>query len=839
MKRIVILGAGESGAGAAVLAKKEGFDVFVSDMSKIPEKYKKQMDSHQIEWEEGHHTEEKILNADEIIKSPGISETAPLILKIKAKGIHIISEIEFAGRYTNSKMICITGSNGKTTTTSLIYHIFKEAGYDAGLAGNIGNSLALQVAEDPHEYYIIELSSFQLDNMYDFRADIAILLNITPDHLDRYNFEMQNYVDAKMRIIQNQTPKDAFIYWADDPIIKRELEKYDIKSIQYPFSELKEKGVIGYIEEGQYKIEKPAPFNMEQESLSLTGKHNIYNSLAAGIAADIAGIKKEEIRKSLSDFPGVEHRLEKVCTVRGVQYINDSKATNVDACWYALEAMKTKVVLIIGGKDKGNDYDPIKPLVKEKCSGLVYLGADNQKLHDNFDSLGIPVRDTHSMKECMEACYEMAKPGETVLLSPCCASFDLMNKKIGNIFKGDKVIWMVFFFLCMISIVEVFSASSNLTYKSQNYLGPIVFHTVTIILGAVVAVVTLNIPCRYFKLMTPFLLIITIILLLWVLATGEKTGDASRWINFFGLTFQPSEIAKGTVVLATAQILSAMQRENGADKKAFKYILCIVSPIALLIMVENLSTAALLCSVVFLMMFIGRVPLIQLGKLMGVVVGLGLVGLLLIMAVGNDNNVVVDKAKTEQVSAPKEKSKLEKILHRADTWKSRIKKFSNKEVITPDQYDLDKDAQVAHANIAIVSSNIIGKGPGQSVERDFLSQAFSDFIFAIVIEELGIIGASFVVLLYIVLLYRTARIASRCENNFPAFLAMGLALLLVIQAAFNMLVAVGIAPVTGQPLPLISKGGTSTIINCAYIGVILSVSRSAKKRQPKIAEKEI
>ena len=324
-------------------------------------------------------------------------------------------------------MICITGSNGKTTTTSLIYHIFKQAGYDAGLAGNIGNSLALQVAEDPHEYYIIELSSFQLDNMYDFRANIAILLNITPDHLDRYDYKMQNYVDAKMRIIQNQEPGDAFIYWADDPIIKRELEKYDIKAIQYPFSELKEKGAIGYIEEGQYKIEQPEPFNMEQESLSLTGKHNIYNSLAAGIAADIAGIKKEEIRKSLSDFPGVEHRLEKVCTVRGVQYINDSKATNVDACWYALEAMKTKVVLIIGGKDKGNDYSPIIPLVKEKCSGLVYLGADNQKLHDNFDALGIPVRDTHSMKECMEACYEMAQPGETVLLSPCCASFDLFK----------------------------------------------------------------------------------------------------------------------------------------------------------------------------------------------------------------------------------------------------------------------------------------------------------------------------------------------------------------------------------------------------------------------------
>ena len=426
-KRIVILGAGESGAGAAVLAQKEGFDVFVSDMSMIADKYKKLLDDHQIAWEEGQHTEEKILNADEIIKSPGIPDTAPIVRKARERGIGIISEIEFAGRYTRSKMICITGSNGKTTTTSLIYHIFKTAGYDAGLAGNIGNSLALQVAEDPHEYYIIELSSFQLDNMYDFRANIAILLNITPDHLDRYDNCMQNYVDSKMRIIQNQTPQDAFIYWNDDPVVKRELEKYNIKAIQYPFSELKEKGSIGYIEKGQYTIEKPEPFNMEQESLSLTGKHNIYNSLAAGIATNIAGIKKEVIRKSLSDFPGVEHRLEKVCTVRGVQYINDSKATNVDACWYALESMKTKVVLIIGGKDKGNDYAPIIPLVKEKCSALVYLGADNQKLHDNFDALGIPVRDTHSMRECMEACYELAQPGETVLLSPCCASFDLFK----------------------------------------------------------------------------------------------------------------------------------------------------------------------------------------------------------------------------------------------------------------------------------------------------------------------------------------------------------------------------------------------------------------------------
>lgn len=427
MKRIVVLGAGESGAGAAVLAKKEGFDVFVSDMSKINDKYKKVLDDHGIQWEEGHHTEELILNADEIIKSPGIPEKAPMIQKLMAQGTHIISEIEFAGRYTHSKMICITGSNGKTTTTSLIYHIFKAAGYDAGLAGNIGRSLALQVAEDPHEYYIIELSSFQLDNMYDFRANIAIMLNITPDHLDRYDFKFENYAAAKMRITQNQTAEDSFIYWNDDPVIKEELKKYDIKAVACPFSELKEEGSIAYIEEGQYKLEFPTPFNMEQEELSLTGKHNIYNSLAAGLASNITGIKKEIIRKSLSDFPGVEHRLEKVCDVRGVHYVNDSKATNVDACWYALESMKTPVVLILGGKDKGNDYNEIKELVKQKCSGLVYLGADNAKLHANFDELGIPVRDTHSMKECVEACYEMARPGDTVLLSPCCASFDLFK----------------------------------------------------------------------------------------------------------------------------------------------------------------------------------------------------------------------------------------------------------------------------------------------------------------------------------------------------------------------------------------------------------------------------
>ena len=427
MKKIAILGAGESGTGAAVLAKKEGYNVIVSDTSTILDKYKTMLDAHSIPWEEGGHTEEKILDADEIIKSPGVPDTAPMVVKAKAAGIHIISEIEFAGRYTNSKMICITGSNGKTTTTSLIYHIFKEAGYDAGLAGNIGHSLALQVAEEPHQYYIIELSSFQLDNMYDFKADIAILLNITPDHLDRYAGCMQHYVDAKMRIVRNQTPDDAFIYWADDPIIARELKKYDIKAVLYPFSLLKEKGSIGYIQQGQYTIEKPTPFNMEQESLSLTGRHNIYNSLAAGIASNISGIKKENIRKSLSDFPGVEHRLEKVAVVRGVQYINDSKATNVDACWYALESVNTKVVLILGGKDKGNDYNEIKDLVRQKCSALVYLGADNSKLHDFFDPLGITVRDTHSMRECVDACYDLAQPGETVLLSPCCASFDLFK----------------------------------------------------------------------------------------------------------------------------------------------------------------------------------------------------------------------------------------------------------------------------------------------------------------------------------------------------------------------------------------------------------------------------
>lgn len=427
MKRIVVLGAAESGAGAAVLAKKEGFDVFVSDMSTIKDKYKELLNNHEIVWEEGHHTEELILNADEVIKSPGIPENAPMILKIKEKNIPIISEIEFAGRYTDAKMICITGSNGKTTTTSLIYHILKHAGYNVGLAGNIGKSLALQVAEEQHDYYVIELSSFQLDNMYDFKADIAVLMNITPDHLDRYDFKMQNYVDAKMRIIQNQTPKDAFVFWNDDPIVAAELKKYNIKARLCPFSEFKSNSVIGYVDQDEYVIEGPTPFNMEQEELALRGKHNLYNSLAAGITADLAGVSNDQIREGLKTFEGVEHRLEKAGRVRGVEFINDSKATNVNACWYALDSMRTPVVLILGGKDKGNDYSEIFDLVREKCIGLVFLGVDNSKLHAAFDSFGIPIADVRSMKDCVDECFKMAKPGSTVLLSPCCASFDLFK----------------------------------------------------------------------------------------------------------------------------------------------------------------------------------------------------------------------------------------------------------------------------------------------------------------------------------------------------------------------------------------------------------------------------
>ena len=427
MKRIVVLGAGESGTGAAVLAQKKGFDVFVSDMSSIKDKYKQMLNERGICWEEGKHTEELILNADEVIKSPGIPNDAPMILKIKERNIPVISEIEFAGRYTHAKMICITGSNGKTTTTSLIYHIFRSAGLNVGLAGNIGQSLALQVAEKNYDYYIIELSSFQLDNMYNFRANIAILMNITPDHLDRYDHNMQNYIDAKFRIIQNQTKDDAFIFWNDDPIIQRELKKYGIQAKLCPFSEIKENGVIAYTEDNKLYFTEPITFNMEEEELALTGRHNLYNSMAAGISANIAGIKKQTIREALSDFKGVPHRLERVKTVNGVEYINDSKATNVNSCWYALQSMTNPTILILGGKDKGNDYNEIKDLVKEKCCGLIYMGLHNEKLHDFFDGMGLPVADVQSMKDAIDAARNMAKPGETVLLSPCCASFDLFK----------------------------------------------------------------------------------------------------------------------------------------------------------------------------------------------------------------------------------------------------------------------------------------------------------------------------------------------------------------------------------------------------------------------------
>ncbi len=426
-KRIVILGAGESGTGAAILAQKKGFDTFVSDMSAIKGKYKDMLNERGIRWEEGKHTEELILNADEVIKSPGIPNDVPMILKLKEKGIPVISEIEFAGRYTNAKMICITGSNGKTTTTSLIYHIFKKAGLNVGLAGNIGQSLAYQVAECNYDYYVIELSSFQLDNMYKFHANIAVLMNITPDHLDRYDYKMQNYVDAKFRIIQNQTPEDAFIFWNDDPIIQHELHKYGIHGHYYPFAEKREDGLAAFVEQNKIYFTQPIAFNMEQEELALTGTHNLFNSMAAGISANIAGIRKEDIREALSDFKGVEHRLEKVARVRGVEYVNDSKATNVNSCWYALQSMKTKTVLILGGKDKGNDYNEIADLVREKCSGLIFLGLHNEKLHGFFDGFGLPIADVQSMKDAVDAAYRMAKQGETVLLSPCCASFDLFK----------------------------------------------------------------------------------------------------------------------------------------------------------------------------------------------------------------------------------------------------------------------------------------------------------------------------------------------------------------------------------------------------------------------------
>lgn len=428
-KKIVVLGGGESGVGAAILAKDKGMDVFLSDYGKIAPHYKQQLIDEGIAWEEGGHDESRILAADEVIKSPGIAPTAPIMVKIAEHGIPVISEIEFAGRYTDAKMVCITGSNGKTTTTLLTYHILKNAGINVGLAGNVGRSLALQVAREHHDVYVIELSSFQLENMYEFKANIAVMLNITPDHLDRYDYKMQNYVNAKFRIIRNLTPEDAFIFWQDDPVIQAQLRQVTTEARMYPFSEHLEKDVDAYIDADDELVLNTShtSLKMPRNHLALHGLHNLYNSMAAGLSACLLDIRKEDIRRALEDFEGVEHRLEYVATVNGVRYINDSKATNVNSCWYALESMPKGVVLILGGKDKGNDYTEIEPLVKEKVKAIVCMGKDNAKLLDFFTGKVDAIYDTHSLQDAVDTCAAIAASGDTVLLSPCCASFDLFS----------------------------------------------------------------------------------------------------------------------------------------------------------------------------------------------------------------------------------------------------------------------------------------------------------------------------------------------------------------------------------------------------------------------------
>ncbi|WP_286524280.1 UDP-N-acetylmuramoyl-L-alanine--D-glutamate ligase [Duncaniella freteri] len=430
---LVILGGGESGVGAAILGKTKGFDVFLSDFGTIPERYRIQLDEEGIEWEQGGHSMDRILAADEVVKSPGIPPTAPVVKAILAKGIPVISEIEFAGRYTDARMVCITGSNGKTTTTLLTYHILRDAGLNVGLAGNVGRSLALQVAREHHDVYVIELSSFQLENMYDFHANIAVILNITPDHLDRYDYEMQNYVNAKFRILNNLTPRDAFIYWQDDPVIRRQLERVATEAARYPFAERMEvsdgyESCAWVDDDDMLNVNTPdRKIHMPRAELSLNGLHNLYNSMAAALSASILDIADDDIRRGLSNFEGVEHRLEPAGTVNGVRYINDSKATNVNSTWYALESMPADTVLILGGKDKGNDYSEILPLVKEKVKAVVCMGKDNGKLLDFFTGQVPEIHDTHSIEEAVRTCARIANPGDTVLLSPCCASFDLFN----------------------------------------------------------------------------------------------------------------------------------------------------------------------------------------------------------------------------------------------------------------------------------------------------------------------------------------------------------------------------------------------------------------------------
>lgn len=427
-KKIIILGAGESGAGSAVLAQKHGFDVFVSDKGQIKEQYRKILDNHKIKWEEGNHDEKVILSADEIIKSPGIPEDANLISKIREKDIPIISEIEFAGRYANGIKICITGSNGKTTVTNLIYNILKNAGKNVAMTGNVGNSFAMAVAEGPYDYYVIELSSFQLDGMYEFKADIAVLLNITPDHLDRYGYKFQNYIDSKFRITQNQKKSDFLIFWEGDPVIKAELSKKQYEMTLLPFSDEISEGMTAYIENNELIIDYPNKTNlMTIHELALKGRHNTYNSMAAAIAGKVLNIRKDVIRESLADFQGVEHRLEPVITVCGINFINDSKATNVNSTWYAIECMENDIVWIVGGIDKGNDYTELFPIVRKKVKAIVCLGRDNKKIVEAFKDKCATIVETTSMEEAVRSSYYLAKKGETVLLSPACASFDLFK----------------------------------------------------------------------------------------------------------------------------------------------------------------------------------------------------------------------------------------------------------------------------------------------------------------------------------------------------------------------------------------------------------------------------
>jgi UDP-N-acetylmuramoylalanine--D-glutamate ligase len=426
--KLVVLGAGESGAGAAILGKKKGMDVFVSDSGKIKPEYRTILEEHGIRFEEERHTDEEIVSADEIVKSPGIPEKAPIIRLVREKGIPVISEIEFAGRYARGVKICITGSNGKTTTTNLIYHMLKKAGVKVALTGNVGNSFAMAVAEGGYDYYVIELSSFQLDGMYDFRADLAILLNITPDHLDRYDYQFGNYIDSKFRVTRNQTRSEYFIYWADDPVIAGELAKRELNMTMLPFSAERKEGMAAFIENNELIIDYKHKTNlMTIHDLALKGRHNTYNSMAAAIAGKVLNIRKDVIRESLSDFQGVEHRLEPVITVGGINFINDSKATNVNSTWYALECMETKVIWIAGGIDKGNDYSELFDVVKKKVKAVVCLGKDNRKIIDSFRDKVPTIVETVSMDEAVRSSYYLASGGDTVLLSPACASFDLFN----------------------------------------------------------------------------------------------------------------------------------------------------------------------------------------------------------------------------------------------------------------------------------------------------------------------------------------------------------------------------------------------------------------------------